>query len=197
MRPYKRLSHLSQEYVWEPLFVGKDKGTVGARFLWGLLFSLLSCFTLLARIYSEPLDDLTFAQCTGIVSALAILCTLRSLKNPWRLHWLMLGFCCFQFVVIQRPTGFSPHGQFLRSFATIKNGMTTDEVALIMQNGTISADIYFRWSLPVSSRAARRKWLHPGYSGRLNFDHTGPGIDGFFWVDLVDGRVVSTHCFNE
>jgi hypothetical protein len=165
--------------------------------VWYVWFTLLCLYTLIARWYSEPLSDIDFVQAIGIVSAAAIFLSYPSTEKIRRLHVLMLALSCLVFVTLQRPAGFTPHGRFLRSFAMIKNGMTTGEVASIMQNGTVSADTYRRWSLPVSSSAAHRKWLHSGYSGRLRFDHTGPGIDGFFWVDFQNGLVISTYCFNE
>jgi hypothetical protein len=198
MKPWKYVRHTLYEFLWEPLFVGHEDIRVAcARGIWFVWFTLHCLYTLHARSYSEPLSDSDFVQAIGIVSAAAILISQPTSRKIQRLHVLMLTLSCIVFLTLQRPAGFTPHGRFLRSFGTIRNGMTTGEVASIMRNGTISADDYLRWSLPVSSDAAHRKWLHPGYSGRLRFSHNGPGIDGFFWVDFQNGLVISTYCFNE
>lgn len=191
MKRLQKLGYLFYDYVWKPLFVGSDDGgLVFARLVWFGWFGFLCLYTLYTHAYSEPLSDINFAQCTGIVSAVAILCTLLSRSHPWRLHWLMLALCCFNFMALQRPAGDTPHGRFLRSFTRIEDGMTADTVASLMQDATVEG-------IPVRSAAAHRKWFHNGYSGWLIFSHEGPRVDGYYSVDFYKGRVISAYCNND
>lgn len=186
------------DYIREPLLVGSsDTGIVFARLIWFGWFGSLCLYTLYARAYSDPLSDSIFAQTTGILSAVAILCTLCSRRNPWRLHWLMLALCCIQFIAFQRPAGYTPHGRFLHSFAGIKNGMTAEQVASLMQEATVTVQYSTDVHVAVGSPAAHRKWLHSGYSGCLNFYHEEPGFDGSYSIDFLKGQVVRTYCYNE
>lgn len=201
MSRWQQARRIFHDHIWEPLLVdSSDTGLGFARLIWFIWFGSLCLFTLYARTYSEPLSDTIFAQVTGILSAVAITCTLFSRRNPWRLHWLMLTLCCVVFLVFQRPAGFTPHGKFLRSFAGIKNGMTTEKVTSLMQEATVMGTTG-PWSysshIPVRGSAAHQKWLHPGYSGSLSFSHSGPSFDGYYTVDFHNGRVVSTYCYND
>jgi hypothetical protein len=198
MSRWQQVRRTFYDYVWEPLFVSSsDVGLVFARLIWFIWFGSLCLFTLYARAYSDPLSDSVFAQVTGVLSAVAITCTLCSRRNPWRLHWLMLTLCCVQFMLFQRPAGFTPHGRFLRSFAQLENGMTTEQVTSLMQDATVTLQYSTDVHVAVGSAVAYREWLHPGYSGGLSFYHEGPNFDGSYRVDFYNGRVVSTYCYND
>ncbi len=186
------------DYVWEPLLVGSsDAGLVFARLIWFGWFGSLCLYTLYARAYSDPLGDSIFAQVTGVLSAIAIVCTLCSHRHPWRLHWLMLALCCVQFLAFQRPAGFTPHGRFLRSFSQIENGMTAERVAFLMQDATVTVQYSTDVHVAVGSAVVDRRWLHPGYSGCLNFYHEDLDFSGSYAVDFFRGRVVSAYCYND
>jgi hypothetical protein len=186
------------DYVWEPLFVGANVGLVLARIAWGLWFALLSFLTLINFSYRDPMTDVEFAQSVSIVSAIAILCTLRPTIKSQRLHCLMLALSCIVYIGLQRPMAFTPHGTFLRTFTRVKPGMTTYQVRSIMFSYIASDDHYKHQMVFVNSEAGRQWWFHEKYSGKIHLRHSDPDyVDGFFDITFQNGIVVDTYCFNE
>jgi hypothetical protein len=196
---FRQAKHHLLNYVWEPLFVGsEDFGLVFARVVWFLWFAFLLLSTAAARHYSEPLSDLVFAQALGIVSASTIFLTLPARVRSQRLHVVMMLLSCMVFVSLQRPAAFTPHGTFLRTFARIQVGMSTEQVRAILFPYQASDDHYKRQQVFVNSEAARRWWFHEKYNGNLHFRHPGSGNgNGVFDVYFHNGKVIATYCVNQ
>ena len=168
-----------------------------AQGVWFGWFGWLWVSTLIARLSCEPMSDSAFLQGTGIASAAALLLTLLPSVRTQRLHCLMLALSCLVFYGLQRPTAFTPHGQFLRAFSRVEPGMTTEQVRTALLPYQASDSHYKRQRVFVNSQAARQYWFHAGYSGRLRFappDSNRP--NGVFEIVFRGGSVESIRCVN-
>jgi hypothetical protein len=168
-----------------------------AQIVWFVWFGWLWVSTLIASVFCEPISDSAFLQGTGIASAVALLLTLLPSARTQRLHCLMLALSCLVFYGLQRPTAFSPHGQFLRAFTRVEPGMTTEQVRTALLPYQASDSHYKRQRVFVNSQAARQYWFHPRYSGRLRFTQPESSRpNGVFEIVFRGGRVESIYCFN-
>ncbi len=168
-----------------------------AQGVWFLWFGWLWVSTLIARVFCEPISDSDFLQGTGVTSAAALLLTLLPNVRTQRLHCLMLALSCLVFYGLQRPTAFTPHGQFLRAFKQVEPGMTTEQVRTALLPYQTSDSHYKRQRVFVNSQAARKYWFHPGYSGRLHFaPPQASRPNGKFDIIFRAGRVESIYCLN-
>ncbi|MES2464115.1 MAG: hypothetical protein V4671_26410 [Armatimonadota bacterium] len=157
--------------------------------IWFIWFGWLCLMALSAYLFGS-MSTLSFAQGTGVVSALAIVFTLRPSHKSQRLHGIMLVLCCVVYFGVQMP-----HTRFIRTFSHIEIGMTSNQVKDIMRGYRVW---HHEEHTAMPSSAAQTVRFEPTYSGTLCFNHNDwDSVGGFYYVTFTNGRVSKIFLYDD